>query len=102
MLVGKTFVQRAINGESPYAAIEDADGKSGNFGFRISDFGFQVSSRLRILNPKFEFRNPKFKDWWRRRELNSDPGEAAERLYMLSRFSFLADKRPDFRFTPSK
>ena len=40
--------------------------------------------------------------WWRRRELNSDPRVNAERLYMLSHFSFLADKQPEFRLVQSK
>jgi len=35
-----------------------------------------------------------FKNWWRRRELNSDPKTNAEGLYMLIRFSFLSGE-PD-------
>ncbi len=90
MLVRKTFVQRAIDSQSTDAAVKDADGKEfriADFGLRIADFKFS-DLRIPISNPQFEIRNPKFKGWWRRRELNSDPRANAERLYMLSRFSF--------------
>jgi len=39
-----------------------------------------------------EFQWSKLKNWWRRRELNSDPKANAEGLYMLSHFSFLPGK----------
>src|SRR5436190_19958576 len=76
-----------------------------NLEFGIANFGFRISSHVpgsgsKIRNSNSEIRNSK--DWWRRRELNSDPREDAERLYMLSPFSFLTDKQPDFRFAPSK
>ena len=71
--------------------ISDRESRTADFNSRFLDWDFE-----------FEIRTPKSEEWWRRRELNSDPRENAERLYMLSHFSFLADKRPDFRFAPSK
>ena len=62
MLVRQALVQGAVDGESTYAAVKDANGKGSNFGLRISDCGFQVTFQAQVLNPKFEFRNPKFKN----------------------------------------
>jgi len=43
------------------------------------------------------------KEWWRRRELNSDPRVNAEKLYMLSHFSSFPDfHRKKIRSTRSK
>ena len=47
MFVGKTLVQRAIDGESTYAAVKDADGKGVRLpivGFRIADFENSLNS----------------------------------------------------------
>jgi hypothetical protein len=51
------LVQRAIDGESTYAAIEDADGKIG-----IANFGMRISNLIKPLwsgaDFKFAIRNP--------------------------------------------
>ncbi len=50
------------------------------------------NERTSLKFPVFAIQSFAIQCWWRRRELNSDPEVNAERLYMLSRFSFCLDE----------
>ena len=107
-------MERAIDGKPADAAVKDADGEIGisNFGFRIANWRRIADWRIQVPVPaldfKFAIRNSKseIQNWWRRRELNSDPEANAEGIYMLSHFSFLSVRhdveRLKFRSAPSQ